>query len=57
MTNTKQDKSAKPAAVELRDDALDEVSGGGGDITLKGSHILQNADWSGVDLAITKPRT
>ena len=29
MTN-KHDKSAKPAAVELRDDALDQAAGGGG---------------------------
>ena len=28
MTKTRQDKSAKPAAVELRDDALDQAAGG-----------------------------
>ena len=29
MTKTRQDKNAKPAAVELRDDALDQAVGGG----------------------------
>ena len=28
MTGTKQEKGATPAAVELRDDALDRVAGG-----------------------------
>ena len=30
MTKTKQDQNAKPAAVELRDDALDRAAGGDG---------------------------
>ena len=30
MTMTKQDQRAKPAAVELRDDALDRAVGGAG---------------------------
>ena len=33
MTKTRQDKSAKPAAVELRADALDQAAGGGDPIT------------------------
>ena len=37
MTTTKQDKSAKPAAVELRDDALDRAVGGGNTVYIGGA--------------------
>ena len=62
MTTIKQDKRARPAAVELRDDALDRAAGGvlaSGGI---GRGVLAG-DFNGdgrvdlVDLAIAKPTT
>ena len=65
MTKTKQDKRARPAAVELHDDALDRAAGGastdpGGNTIYIGT--ASGGAWTTTDGAIrgdrdVKPRT
>lgn len=60
MTRTKQDKRARPTAVELRDDALDQAAGGVLASATIGRGFLGDADGDRQvdpqDLVIAKPR-
>ena len=63
MTTNTQDQIAKPAAVELRDDALDQAAGGvitanaGGGPRVAAGDVTGNGQAELVDRAIAKPRT
>ena len=54
MTMTEQNQRAKPAAVELRDDALDRAAGGGNTVYIA---TAGGGVWKTTDDAIIKPRT
>ena len=55
MTTIKQDKSAKPAAVELRDDALDQAAGGAGGGFVIIESVANYSTVAGSEFSIKRP--